>query len=213
MTQVTLNVETREGKGTQAAKKLRAVDKIPGIFYIHGGKNIPISINRADLHAIWGSESGLLELVFDGKAHKQAVIRDIQFDPVKGRPIHIDLMGIKKGEKIKINVPVHLLGTAEGVKTHGGVMQLIQREVEVECLPSEIPTSIDYDVTDLEIGESIHVSDLVVENATIITDSEAVIASVIAPRIAEAAPVAEVEAEEEEEAEPEVLAQKSEDEE
>ena len=213
MAEIQLDVETRENTGTQAAKKLRAVEKIPGIYYMRGSKNIPIAINRADLHGIWGTESGLLDIIFDGKTHKKAVIRDIQFDPVKGSPIHIDLMGIKMTEKIKMNVAVQLSGTPEGVKTQGGVLQHILREVEVECLPSDIPSSIDIDVTELNIGDNLHVSDLEVENVVIITDMASVIATVSAPRISEEPTEVEEVEEVEEGAEPEVLSQKSEDEE
>jgi large subunit ribosomal protein L25 len=213
MAEIQLNVETREGTGTQAAKKIRAVEKIPGIYYISGSKNIPIIIDRAELHSIWGTESGLLDITFDGKTRKKAVIRDIQYDPVRGFPIHIDLMGIKMTEKLKINVPVTLIGTPNGVKTDGGILQHIQREIEVECLPSDIPSSIDIDISELNIGDNIHVSDLNVENAEILTDQEAVIATVSAPRVVEETTVAETEEETDESAEPEVLSQKSEDEE
>lgn len=213
MAEIQLAVETRENAGTQAAKKLRAAEKIPGIYYMRGSKNIPISISRADLHGIWGTESGLLDIVFDGKTHKKAVIRDIQYDPVKGRPIHVDLMGIKMSEKIKMNAAVQLIGTPEGVKTQGGVLQHILREVEIECLPSDIPSSIDIDVSELNIGDNLHVSDLEVENVTILTDMSSVIAAVSAPRISEEPTETEELAEEEEGAEPEVLSQKAEDEE
>lgn len=213
MAEVQLNVETRESVGTQVAKKLRAAEKIPGIYYIHGSKNIPIIIDRAELHSIWGTESGLLDIIFDGKSHKNAVIRDIQYDPIKGFPIHIDLMGIKMTEKLTINVPVQLIGTPEGVKTDGGILQQVQREIEVECLPSDIPSSIDIDVSELLIGDTVHVSDLKVENAEILTDLEAVIATVSAPRIAEEPTVSEEEEEAEGSAEPEVLSQKPDDEE
>ncbi len=211
MAEVTLNVETREGLGTQAAKKLRAVDKIPGIFYIHGSKNIPITIDRAELHSIWGAEAGLLDIVFDGKTHKKGVIRDIQFDPVKGNPIHVDLMGIKMTEKVKMTVQVHLVGTPEGVKTHGGILQHTLREIEVECLPSDIPAAIEMDVSALNIGDNLHVSDIHLEKVEILTDADSVLATVSPPRVAET-PV-EAEEEEEEGAQPEVLSQKAEDEE
>ncbi len=214
MAEVKLNVETRKGVGTQAAKKLRAVDKIPGIFYIHGSKNIPITIDRTELHSIWGTEAGLLDIGFDGKAHKKGVIRDIQFDPVKGNPIHIDLMGIKMTERIKMSVQVHLVGTPEGVKTHGGILQHTLREIEVECLPSDIPPAIELDVSALNIGDNLQVSDIELENVVILTDADSVLATVSPPRVTETAVEAEEELEEGEEgAQPEVLSQKAEDEE
>lgn len=213
MAEVQLNVETREGIGTQASRKIRAEKKIPGIYYIHGSKNIPVIIDRTELHSIWGSASGLLDIIFDGKTHRKAVIRDIQFDPIKGTPTHIDLLGIKMTEKLKTTVQIQLLGTPEGVKTHGGILQQIQREIEIECLPSDIPASIDIDISELNIGDNIHVSDLKVEKAVILTDEETVVATVSAPRVVEET-TAELEGEEgQESAEPEVLSQKAEDEE
>lgn len=207
MSEVTLNVETRTGLGTAAVKKLRKQNKIPGIFYFRGGQNIPFLVNRTELHSVWGRESGLLDIVFDGKTHKKCVIRDIQFDPIKGIPIHIDLMGIKMTEKLRVNVHVHLVGTPDGVKNGGGVLQHTIRELEVECLPTDIPASIDVNVTALGIGESIHVSDIALENVTIHADPSMVIATVSAPRVIAEHEVAE---EEGEPAQPEVISQKSE---
>ncbi|MBN1480469.1 50S ribosomal protein L25 [candidate division KSB1 bacterium] len=209
MSEVTLNVETRTGLGTGAVKKLRRQNKIPGIFYFHGSKNLPFVVDRAELHSVWGHESGLLEIIFDSKTHKKCVVRDIQFDPVKGTPIHIDLMGIKMTEKLRVNVHIQLNGTPDGVKNAGGVLQHTIRELEVECLPTDIPDSIEVDVTELGIGDSIHVSDIMVENVTVLTDPSTVIATVSAPRVIAEQEV--VEEEGEEEAQPEVISQKTED--
>ncbi len=214
MSDITLNVTTRESIGTQAVKKLRAQSQIPGIFYFHGSDNIPFVVDRAELHSIWGHESGLLELVFDGKDSKKGIIRDIQFDPVKGKPIHLDVMGIRMGEKLKVTVAISLIGTPEGVKTHGGVLQQTLRDVEVECLPSNIPEYIELDVSELDINQSLNISDIEVDDDLIIqADESTVVATVSPPRILE-----DVEAEEDEEgleeaAEPEVLSQKSEEDE
>lgn len=211
MAEISLNVETREHVGTQAVKKLRAENKIPGIFYFHGSKNIAFTVDRAQLHSIWGHESSLLDVTFDGKKNEKCVIREIQFDPIKGTPIHIDLMGIEMTEKVKISVPVELIGEAVGVKNAGGVLQQIMREVEIECFPSDIPSSLELDISELEIGDNKHISDIEVENVEILEDSAKVVATVSAPRVL--AEEEEEVAEEEEELEPEVLAQKAEEEE
>lgn len=208
MSDLTLNVKSREGIGTQAVKKLRAQNQIPGIFYFHGSENIPFIVDRAQLHSIWGHESGLLELVFDGKDSKMGVIRDIQFDPVKGKPIHLDVMGIKMGEKLKVTVSITMVGTPEGVKNHGGVLQQTLRELDIECLPSKIPEQIELDVSALEINESLNVSDLQVEDVTILTDESTVVAIVSPPRVMTEGGERE---EGEEAAEPQVLSQKSKD--
>lgn len=213
MAEITLNVRRRDSLGTQAMRKLRRQDLIPGIFYFHGSNNIPFIVERTDLHSIWGHESGLLTIVFDGKDQKKGVIRDIQFDPVKGTPIHLDLMGIKMTEKLQINVSVQLVGTPEGVKNAGGILQQTLREIEVECLPSDIPESIEVDVSELGIGDSLDVSTITPGNFVILADSTTVVATVTAPRIL-AEEEEEEEAEEgEEEMEPEVLSQKPEEEE
>ncbi|MBN1560752.1 50S ribosomal protein L25 [candidate division KSB1 bacterium] len=205
MSDITLNVETRAATGTQAAKKLRYQNKIPGIYYFHGSKNIPFVVERTELRSIWGHESGLIEIVLDGKERKKCIVREIQFDPVKGHPIHIDFLGIKMDEKITVHAPITLVGTSTGVKNNGGILQHVLREIEIECLPSDIPESIEIDVTPLEIGDSLSVSDLVSENYTILTDPSTVLVTVSAPR------VIEVEAEEkaEEGVEPEVISQKA----
>jgi len=210
MAEITLNVKSREDIGTQSVKKLRRQDLIPGIYYFHGGENIPFAVERTELRSIWGHESGLLTIVFDGKNQKKGVIRDIQFDPVKGMPIHLDLMGIKMTEKIQISVHVHLIGTPEGVKNAGGILQQTLREIEVECLPSDIPEGIDVDVSELAIGDSIDVSAVTPDNFTILADPTTVIATVSAPRVLAEEEVKEEAEEGEEEMEPEVLSQKPE---
>ncbi|MBN1464606.1 50S ribosomal protein L25 [candidate division KSB1 bacterium] len=205
MSDITLNVETRQGTGTQMAKKLRSQNKIPGIYYFHGSKSIPLSLERTELRSIWGHESGLIEVIFDGKEHKKCVIRDIQFDPIKGTPIHVDFLGIKMTEKLTVRTPITLVGTSIGVKNNGGILQQVVRELEIECLPADIPDHIEIDVTALEIGDSISVSDIVPENYTILADPTTALVTVSAPRIIET----EAEVAVEETAEPEVITQRA----
>jgi len=219
MSELTLNVETRKASGTQAVKKLRREEKIPGVFYFHGQENIQVAVDRKDLHSIWGHQAGLMKLIIDGKTDKMAIIRDIQFDPIKGKPIHIDFLGIKMDEKVKVSVALHLVGTPDGVKNQGGVLQQLFREIEIECLPGDIPEFIELDVTALNIHDSLHIKDLDVPNAEILHDEDTNIATVTPPRVTieeEEAAAAEAEGEIEEDdesAEPEVLSQKSEEEE
>ena len=120
----------------------------------------------------------------------------------------------KMGEKLKVSVSIVLVGTSEGVKNHGGVLQQTMRELEVECLPSKIPEQIEVDVTEMQINDALHVSDIELEDAEILADESAVVATVSPPRVIEEEEVeTEGEEGEEESAEPEVLSQKSEDEE
>lgn len=211
MAEITLNVFNREQTGTQAAKKLRREDKIPGVYYFHGGQNIPFYINRKDLHSIWGHESSLLDVAFDNKNKKKCVIRDIQFDPITGKPIHIDLMGIKMTERITVNIHIHLVGIPAGVKDAGGILQQVTREIEIECLPSDIPEKIEVDVSELNLGDNITLSDIQLENVITLDDPDTIIATVVAPRLTvETEEVEEELEEEEEQAEPEVISQKEE---
>ena len=147
----------------------------------------------------------------DGKQEKKCVIREIQFDPLNAKPIHIDLMGILLTEKVTVSVPIHLNGTPVGVKNAGGILQHVVREIEILCLPTDIPPHIEVDVTDLDIGDSIHLSDISMDKIELTGEQEMVIATVSAPRIVEE----EVVEEEEEEvsAEPEVISKAEETEE
>lgn len=205
MAEITLNVETRAGVGTQAVKKMRRDGQVPGVYYFHGTQNIAFNLERQSLRAVWGHESTLLDVVFDGKEHKKCVIREIQFDPISGRPIHVDLMGIKMTEKLKVSVHVTLTGTPEGVRVGGGTLQQIMREVEVECLPADMPEAIVLDVTNLKLGEGLSISDIQIEKVTVLGDPDGVIVTVTAPRVeAEVeAPVSDVSAQ------PEVITRKA----
>lgn len=212
MAEISLNVHTREISNKGSNRRLRAEKKIPGIFYFHGSDNIPIYIERTDLQAIWGHESALLDVSFDGKKSRKCIIRDIQYDPIKGTPIHLDLMGIRMGEKFTVTVPLHLEGTSEGVK-NGGIMQQMMRELQIECLPSNMPEFLQVDVSELKIGDSISISDLQWENIELLDDPDTTIVSITVPRMEEEPEEEGEELEEEAEgAEPEVIGQKPEEE-
>ncbi len=185
MAESSLKLETRKNMGTSNAKRYRREGKVPGIFYFHGQETTPFTVGKKELLALMGQESSLIDVVFDGKAQKKCIIREIQFDPIDSSPLHLDLMGIMLTEKIHFSVPIHLLGTPIGVKNQGGIMQQVLRELEIECLPTDIPDHIDVDVSSLDIGGSVHLSDLNVPNIKIVGDVHRVIVTVGAPRITE----------------------------
>ena len=213
MAEISLNVQTRELGNKGSVRRLRADKKIPGVYYFHGKGNIPIYVERTDLQAIWGHESALLDVSFDGNKRKKCIILDIQYDPIKGTPIHLDLMGIKMGEKFTVTVPLHLKGTPTGVK-NGGIMQQMMRELQIECMPSDMPEFLEVDVTELEIGDSISISDVNWENIALLDDHDTTIVSITVPRMEEEPEEEEgEELEGEEGAEPEVIGQKAEGEE
>ncbi|MBN1541058.1 50S ribosomal protein L25 [candidate division KSB1 bacterium] len=209
MTESKLNVITRDNTGKKWTKKMRRQGQIPGIFYQHGKKNILISINTKELVTFLHHETGLISASFNGKEVKKCVIRELQTDPVSREPIHIDLMGVSMTEKLTVNVPIHLHGTPDGVKNQGGTLSQVLREIEIECLPNDIPEHIELDVSALSIGDTLTTEAIVADKFEIIGESDRLIATVSAPRVSEE----EEEEAEAEAAEPELVGKKEEEEE
>jgi large subunit ribosomal protein L25 len=148
----------------------------------------------------------IVELKLDGGAGQTAIIREVQRDPISHDILHLDFHHISLTEKVTIEVNVHLVGVPDGVKNGGGVLEHIARTIEIECLPTQIPGAIEADVSGLGIGDSVHVRDLVVSNALILSDPDMTIATVVPPTKAVEAPVGEAAAATAGKAEPEVIA-------
>ncbi len=179
-----LKVEKREEFGTSRVKKLRKSGYIPGVIYGHAGENYPVKINLKDfqhfLAEIHG-ETQLITLKMDGE-EKQVFIKEIQRDPLYGRPIHVDFQIAYAGEKIELTVPVVLKGEAKGVKL-GGVVDFITRELTIYVLPSKSIPHIEIDITDLGVGDSIHVRDLKLDpDIEILEPPDTPIVSILAPK-------------------------------
>ncbi len=209
MSESILNAQKRETTNKKGTKAIRREGRVPAIYYFHGQDSTALSIDEKELRGILSSDSNIIELAFDDSKKTKCVVRDIQWDPVTSKPVHVDFLGIKMTEKITIQVPVNLIGTATGVKNEGGIQQQLLRELEVEALPADLPEHFDVDVTDLEIGDSIHVSDIEIDKAKILNDPEQSIVSISHPRIEEEVEEAEVD----ETTEPEVIGEKKEEEE
>lgn len=209
MNQSFIEVQPRMDTGKQVAKRLRRGGRVPGIYYFHGQKPLPFSVDTKTLRNMLAHKSSLIDLKFQDGDTTKCVVREVQWDPLSGAPIHIDFMGINIAEKVKVEVPIRLVGTAVGVKTGGGVLQQLLREVQIECLPLDIPEAITVDVSPLEIHHALHIGDLKLENIEILTDAEQVIVSVLSPRLEETTAAAAGE----ESKEPEVIMQKKKDEE
>lgn len=149
-------------RGKNEARRLRAGGRIPGVLYGARQHTVAVSVDPKQISRILHSASGhntLFELQVGGEK-TQAMIVDWQYDPLHGKLLHIDLKRIAMDEKIRVNVPIHLVGEAEGVKQQGGILDQVLREVEIECLPGDIPTHIDADVSKLVFGTVLRVSDL-----------------------------------------------------
>lgn len=200
MPEALLNVTVRQETGKKAARHLRRMGAIPGIYYTRGEDSVAVSVDEKALRHVTMSKANLVDLNFTGGKNTKCVIREIQWDPITNRPLHVDLMGIKLTEKITIEVPVRLLGAAAGVK-EGGTLQVMLRELEIECLPLDIPDDISIDVSGLNIHDAVHVSDVKLEKVKILNDPDQVIVTVLPPRLEEAPAAAPTE----EAAEPEVI--------
>ncbi len=188
-------------KGT--GKALRRSGYVPAIYYNRDGVVRCLQFERVTLNNLLRKEIGLLKVEVDGEA-LDCIIRDVQRHPVRRDIIHVDLMGIVKGQKITAHVPIHVVGTAAGIK-EGGTLELVFRDLEIECEPVNLPTHLDVDVTPLGINEGIRLGDLHFEGVSILGDPGATAVHVIPPRTAEAEPVAAATTEA---AEPEVIREK-----
>jgi large subunit ribosomal protein L25 len=210
---VSITATPREAAGKGAARQTRFAGKVPAVIYGHGRATQPLTLESKALEmALSGIEpaSTLFEVTIEGKKTR-ALIREIQRHPVRPDIIHVDFYEIHADEKVRLKVPVHLVGTPDGVRNGGGVLDQVMREVEIEVLPEHIPERVELDVSALAIGHSVHVSNLSIPNATILVAPELTLATVVPPRAEEElAPAPEAAAEV---AEPELIRKPREDEE
>ena len=199
-----LAATSRPKTGTGAARELRRQGRIPAVIYGHGREPESLAIDANDFSRLLPqmSASSILDVAVDGRAPVKALIRELQRHALRSSTIvHLDLYEIHADEEVDVRVAVHLTGVPDGVRNFGGVLDFVHREVEIRVLPGDIPASIDVDVTNLAIGHSIFVRDLVLEKGEILDDPNVPVCTVVAPRVEEVAtPVAEEEA-----AEPELI--------
>jgi len=206
MEKTILKASERKDFSKSTTKRIRKEGIIPGVFYSKSNKPIHIDVSDKKMNPlVFTSKTHLISLELEGHEEYECIIKDVQFDPVTDRVIHFDLLGLTKGEKITLEIPVQLVGTPVGVK-EGGVIQHVMHKIEVECLPRNIPEHIVVDVAGLKLGDSIHISDLNFEDLDFIDSKDSLIVQVTHPKVKEeATPVAEGEGELEESAEPEVI--------
>ena len=154
----------REGKfNKNAARRVRVSGKIPAVVYGAGQDAVAVVVDPKVITRILHSDSGhntIFDLNVEGASVVKAMIVDWQNEPIKGTLLHIDLKRIAMDKAMRVSVPIQLVGVPVGVKTQGGILEHVMREVEVECLPNDIPSHLDVDVSNLEINGAIHVSDL-----------------------------------------------------
>jgi large subunit ribosomal protein L25 len=205
-----LGATLRQDGGKGVARKLRSTGRVPGVLYGHGEKPRALSVNAHDLGLLIGSvnvENTIVTLDIDGEGSQDVLLREVQMHPYKPEALHVDFFHVNARETLHVKIPVRLHGTPVGVHTDGGVLDHVLYELEVECLPGNIPDSVEIDVSALTLGESVRVGDVpAVEGVKFLQDAELPIASVVASRAA----VSEADAEP---GEPEVLKARKSDEE
>ncbi len=212
MKTVPLKANLRDGIGKQKAKQIRLNKQIPAVVYGHGIKSTPIHVGKDEFLKVIHTKAGenvIIQLTVEGPKtiEKTVVIKEIQHSPTTDAIQHIDFNAISLTEKIKVKVPLHVKGDAPGMK-EGGVLDVVHHEIEVECLPTNIPERIDADISALKIGDAIHINELVFPSGVVPQfEPEEVIVAVHAPK-AEVAPEAVAEGA----AEPEVIGKKKDEE-
>jgi large subunit ribosomal protein L25 len=175
--------EPRSSRGKNEAKRIRVTGRIPAVIYGAFQEPRAVSVNPKDILKIIRSKSGhnsIFDVDIQGLEKTPVIVADEQYHPVRGTLMHIDLKRIDLTKKLRVSVPIHTTGEAKGVKQQGGVLDVVTRRIEIECIPLDIPEQYDVDVTELMIGSSIRVATLPVkEGIRILTAPEAVIAHVV----------------------------------
>jgi large subunit ribosomal protein L25 len=199
----TITARSRDSRGKGAARQTRREGRIPGVLYGHGEDSVALSVDANELHRLVHTisiENTILDLDLGSGEPYKVLIRELQRHPFRDEFVHIDFFHVAMDEQIQVEVPIVLLGTPTGVKNKGGVLDHQLRELEVFCLPGNIPEKIELEVSHLDIGDSIHVSDIQLSDVEILTDLDRSVVAVLAPTVIEVE-----EAAEEAPAEPEVI--------
>ncbi len=223
-----LNAEVRHETGKGAARRLRASGFIPGVIYGENSEPVPLSISDYDFNKLISKavrSSMIIDLTVGDSEPQKVIIKDIQTDPVSSKIDSVDFKKISMDKEITLSLPINLIGTPTGVKDQGGILQVIRREIEISCLPGNIPENIELDVSELNIGDTLHYEDIKLPGVDVISEPQLSVVTVVAPTVMKEK-VEEVEGEEleegevvegaegeEESAEPEVIGDKGKDEE
>jgi large subunit ribosomal protein L25 len=210
MEQIIVEATPREDRGKNAARRMRQKGQVPAVLY--GGKDdaVTVSVNAKQLGTILRSQSGhntIFKVKLPVGGEQTAIVKDWQVDPVKGSLLHVDLLRIAMDVRMRVKIPVHTFGEPQGVKLQGGIFEMVTREVEIECLPLEIPGEFRVDVTELMIGKQLRAGDVPMDETKmrLLTDPLRVIAHVVTLRVEEEKPAEAVAAEAAAPAEPEVI--------
>src|SRR6201993_1027385 len=183
MAEILVSAQSREDRGKNAARRLRRSGMIPAVVYGGKGDNLAVAVDPKSLQKVLRSEAGrntILKLDIAGQGATNAILKSWQVDPVKESFLHADFYRIAMDVAIRVTVPIHIVGEARGVKVDGGILELVVREIEVECLPGDIPERIDVDVADLGINGALRISDVAPPaKVKILEDADQVVGHVV----------------------------------
>jgi large subunit ribosomal protein L25 len=198
MEEIILSVEARGDRGKGAARRLRRAGKVPGVFYGPKSSAMPIAVDRKDFAAHVANLEGSHLIRFESGAKdlqkRVALVREVQHHPVDGGILHVDFYEVDLTQRLRVTVPLHFVGKAKGV-AEGGILQPIIREMEVECLPTDIPQFIEVDVTPLDIHDAVHLADVPMPaSVTAVVETNEAVVTVLPPSVEEVK-VAEAEGE------------------
>jgi large subunit ribosomal protein L25 len=194
---IVLTVQPRESRGRTEVRKLRAEGLLPGVIYGQGIEPIALAVPRSELLRVLHAHGAhpLVTVKVEGDREYLALIKDLQIDHVKQTALHVDFHRVQEDKPVQTEVEVVLVGTPAGVKT-GGVLEQITRTIAIEALPRALPEHVEFDVSAMELGSTLRVEELSVpEGVTVLTDPETTLCTVVAPRVAEEAPLSAEEAE------------------
>ena len=186
MKTIELAVERRDTRGKNEARRTRAEGKIPAVVYGAGRDTVPITVKARDLSDAFrggAGENAIFLLKLQGSDQsRHAMIRDLQRDPLSRRTLHLDFVRVLMDTKIRVRVPVEVVGVAKGVKIDGGILDFVSREIEIECLPGNIPEHLPVDVSELLIGDALRVADVPApEGVEVVDDAEKVVIHIVHP--------------------------------
>jgi large subunit ribosomal protein L25 len=206
---IVVEAAPRAQRGKNEARRLRLTGKVPAVLYGGKGDAVTLAVNAKQVGAILRSTTGhntLFQVDLGGK-HEPAIVKDWLTDPITGKLLHVDLLRVAMDVRMRVEVPVHTFGEPSGVKVQGGVFEVVEREVEVECLPADIPSEFRVDVSGLALNQALRAKDLPIDAAKIklITDPERVLVHVVTLKVEEEKPAEVVAAEGAAPAEPEVI--------
>ena len=188
---ILLEVQTRDETGKNACRRIRATGLIPGNVYGLDRTPFKVAVSPKRIDEVLRMGSGVntvFTLTLSGESrHREAMIKELQRDPVTERPLHVDFVRVDPDHVVHVAVPIRLIGTPVGVRLEGGIVDFVQREVQVECLPASIPQHFDVDISELHVNQHVSIGDLTIDrNVKLLDEAEQIIAVIVAPKAEEA---------------------------